>query len=137
MTESVLSIDIAKLKFNICLINLNDKLKHKVLPDTSTGLGTTTGLALQAKLQRVHACLEATGTYGNHLALCLHQAEHGECGQSGSHQSLCRESALTHQDRPRGCRTDRAFISHKSLSRGRLCQQKWVNCKHLSADWSL
>ena len=37
MTEPVLGIDIAKLKFNVCLININGKLKHKVLPNTSTG----------------------------------------------------------------------------------------------------
>src|SRR5215212_2716173 len=37
MTEPVLGIDIAKLKFNVCLININGKLKHKVFPNTSTG----------------------------------------------------------------------------------------------------
>ena len=38
MTEPVLGIDIAKLKFNVCLINLNGKLKHKVFPNTATGI---------------------------------------------------------------------------------------------------
>lgn len=37
MTEPVLGIDISKLKFNVCLININGKLKHKVFPNTSTG----------------------------------------------------------------------------------------------------
>lgn len=37
MTRPVLGIDIAKLKFNVCLIHLNGKLKHKVFPNHATG----------------------------------------------------------------------------------------------------
>jgi transposase len=72
MTLPILGIDIAKLKFNLCLINLNGKLRHKVFPNTSTGFAQlTTWLSTQG-VERVHACLEATGTYGE--ALSLHSA---------------------------------------------------------------
>ena len=37
MTESILGIDIAQLKFNVCLINSSSKLKHRVFPNTLTG----------------------------------------------------------------------------------------------------
>lgn len=37
MTLPLLGIDIAKLKFNVCLINSSGKLRHKVWPNTMTG----------------------------------------------------------------------------------------------------
>ncbi len=76
MTESVLGIDIAKLKFNVCLINAQDKLRHKLFPNTSTGFAQLAEWLSKRGVQRVHACLEATGTYGEALALFLHQAGH-------------------------------------------------------------
>ena len=76
MTEPALGIDIAKLKFNACLINSRDKLKHKVFPNTSTGFEHLREWLSRQGVERVHACLEATGTYGEALALFLHQAGH-------------------------------------------------------------
>jgi transposase len=76
MTEPALGIDIAKLKFNVCLINQNGKLKHKVFPNTATGFEQLTGWLSKQGVQCVHACLEATGTYGEALSLFLHQAGH-------------------------------------------------------------
>jgi transposase len=76
MTEPMLGIDIAKLKFNVCLINLNSKLKHKVFPNTLTGFEQLSTWLSKQGVQRVHACLEATGTYGEALALFLYQAGH-------------------------------------------------------------
>ena len=76
MTETALGIDIAKLKFNVCLINSSGKLRHKVFPNTSTGFEQLLDWLLSQGVQRVHACLEATGTYGEALSLFLHQAGH-------------------------------------------------------------
>jgi transposase len=76
MTLPVLGIDIAKLKFNLCLINTSGKLKHKVLPNTSTGFEQLRDWLSKQGVQSVHACLEATGTYGEALSLFLHQAGH-------------------------------------------------------------
>lgn len=76
MIEPMLGIDIAKLKFNVCLINLNSKLKHKVFPNTLTGFEQLSMWLSKQGVQRVHACLEATGTYGEALALFLYQAGH-------------------------------------------------------------
>lgn len=74
MTEPVLGIDMAKLKFNVCLINLNGKLKHKVFPNTSTGFEQLRVWLTKQGVERVHACLEATGTYSEPLALFLHES---------------------------------------------------------------
>lgn len=76
MTEPALGIDIAKLKFNVCLINSSGKLRHKVFPNTSTGFEQLLDWLSRQGVQSVHACLEATGTYGEALALFLHQAGH-------------------------------------------------------------
>ena len=76
MVEPVLGIDIAKLKFNVCLINTSGKLRHKVFPNTSTGFEQLREWLTKQGVGRVHACLEATGTYGEALALFLHEAGH-------------------------------------------------------------
>src|SRR5215210_3251193 len=76
MTEAALGIDIAKLKFNVCLINLEGKLKHKVFPNTAPGCEQLTQWLTKQGIQCVHACLEATGTSGEALSLFLHQAGH-------------------------------------------------------------
>jgi transposase len=76
MTEPTLGIDIAKLKFNVCLIRHSGKLKHRVFTNTATGFAQLLDWLSKHSLQRVHACLEATGTYGEALSLCLHEAGH-------------------------------------------------------------
>jgi transposase len=76
MTEPALGIDIAKLKFNVCLIHKGGKLRHKVLPNTSTGFEQLRDWLSKQRVERVHACLEATGSYGEALSLFLYQVGH-------------------------------------------------------------
>src|SRR5215216_3311933 len=76
MTEPTLGIDIAKLKFNACLIQPSGKLRHKVFPNNPPGFEQLKGWLSKQGVESVHACLEATGTYGEALALFLHQAGH-------------------------------------------------------------
>jgi transposase len=76
MTEPILGIDIAKLKFNVCLINPSGKLKHKVFPNTSTGFEQLLDWLSRQGLDSVQVCLEATGTYGEALSLFLHEVGH-------------------------------------------------------------
>jgi transposase len=76
MTQPVLGIDIAKLKFNVCLINQSSKFKHKLFSNTSTGFEQLRQWLSKHRVERVHACLEATGTYGEALSLFLHEAGH-------------------------------------------------------------
>jgi transposase len=76
MIEPPLGIDIAKLKFNVCLINPRGKLRHKVFPNTATGFEQLLEWLSTQGVGRIHACMEATGTYGEALALCLYQASH-------------------------------------------------------------
>ncbi|PYS49152.1 MAG: IS110 family transposase [Acidobacteria bacterium] len=76
MTLPTFGIDIAKLKFNVCLINLTGKLRHKVFPNTRTGFEQLRQWLTNQGAQSVHACMEATGTYGDSLSLFLHEAGH-------------------------------------------------------------
>ena len=74
MILPALGIDIAKLKFNVCLINSKDKLKHKVFPNSPDGFTQLVAWLAKQNVERVHACMEATGTYGEALAYHLHAA---------------------------------------------------------------
>lgn len=76
MTGPTLGIDIAKLKFNACLISTTGKLKHKLFPNTEAGFEQLREWLAKQGVERVHACLEATGAYGDALALFLHEARH-------------------------------------------------------------
>lgn len=76
MTAPALGIDIAKLKFNVCLINQNGKLRHKVFPNTSPGFEHLRDWLSRQGVSTVHACLEATGTYSEPLALFLAELGH-------------------------------------------------------------
>jgi len=76
MTLPALGIDIAKLKFNVCLIKHSGKLKHKVFSNSDAGFEQLKEWLSKQGVERVHACLEATGRYGEAISLCLHQAGH-------------------------------------------------------------
>jgi transposase len=75
MTDAILGIDIAKAKFDVALWR-DGKLRHKVLPNTKAGFAALSQWLAKQGAARVHACLEATGTYGEALALYLADAGH-------------------------------------------------------------
>ena len=76
MTLSIIGIDISKLKFDLCLLRDNGKLKHKVFPNTAPGFLQLSTWLKQQKVERAHLCMEATGTYGEALATYLCDAGH-------------------------------------------------------------
>ena len=71
-----LGLDIAKLKFNACLLREDGKLRHRVFPNTPVGFAQLIEWLGREQVTRAHACLEATGTYGDSLATYLHEAGH-------------------------------------------------------------
>jgi len=74
LPATVLGIDIAKLKFDVCLIKPNGKAKHKVFPNTRDGFEQLARWFASHQVANSRACLEATGTYGEALALFLFEA---------------------------------------------------------------
>src|SRR4051812_17645780 len=76
MITSPLGIDISKRKFDACLIRESGKLRHRSFPNSADGFSQLSAWLTKYKAERVHACLEATGAYGESLAAYLHEAGH-------------------------------------------------------------
>lgn len=76
MTLHVLGIDISKLKFDVALWRDTGKFKHKVFLNTAAGFRQLSAWLEKQQVERLHACLEATGTYGEALATYLFDAGH-------------------------------------------------------------
>jgi transposase len=74
--DAVLGIDIAKAKFDVALLLPDGKLRRKSCPNTPAGFAELTQWLGRQGAPRVHASLEATGTYGDALAHYLHDAGH-------------------------------------------------------------
>lgn len=75
MTPLILGIDIAKAKFDVALLR-EGKLRHKVFPNSAPGFKALSAWLAKQQAPRVHACLEATGAYGEALACYLADAGH-------------------------------------------------------------
>jgi transposase len=71
---TALGIDIAKLKFDVCLIKENGRAKHKVFQNTRHGFEQLVAWLDTHQVTDPYACLEATGTYGEPLAAFLFEA---------------------------------------------------------------
>ena len=74
--DAVLGIDIAKAKFVTALLTPDGKLRRKSCPNTPAGFAQLADWLTRQRVTHVHACLEATGTYGEALATWLHDAGH-------------------------------------------------------------
>ena len=76
MSLPALGIDISKLKFDSCLVRDSGKLRHKVFPNSPASYAQLSSWLEKHKAARAHACLEATGTYGDELAAYLNGLGH-------------------------------------------------------------
>ena len=74
--ESVLGIDVAKAKVDIWFERVPPSAKpiHRCYANTPAGHQCLLAWLATQAVGRLHACLEATGSYSDALALCLHQA---------------------------------------------------------------
>ncbi len=68
-----LGLDVAKRSFDAALLLDNDRYRHRQFTNSPTGFTQLAAWLRQHATGPVHAGLEATGTYGNALALFLHQ----------------------------------------------------------------
>jgi len=76
MEPTIVGIDIAKKKFDVALL-LGEKTKSGAFHNTPAGFATfARWLTTRHGVERIHACIEATGTYGEELALYLYRAGH-------------------------------------------------------------
>lgn len=72
---TTLGIDVSKSKFDVALLR-NGKYRTKVLPNTPAGLRALATWLEQHGVEKSHACLESTGTYGDALTRFLFDAGH-------------------------------------------------------------
>ncbi len=72
----LLGIDIAKDKFDVALLLASGKYKTKVFANSTKGFTSLQQWLVDQQALHVHACMEATGVYGDALALFLADAGH-------------------------------------------------------------
>jgi transposase len=76
MAQPILGIDVAKATLAVVLLHAN-RTYRKELANTASGHASLLGwLAHHTSGQHVHAALEATGVYGEEVALALYEAGH-------------------------------------------------------------
>ncbi len=68
----IIGIDIAKLKFDVILLLETDKEKHKTFTNDEKGNQLFKVWLHQNNASGAHICMEATGRYGEEVALFLH-----------------------------------------------------------------
>ena len=76
MTQPVLGIDIAKETFDVCL-TIEGKNRQEQFENNAGGFKKLNRWMSKYTSEKVHACLEATGQYGEALAEYLYQEGHG------------------------------------------------------------
>lgn len=76
MVDGYLGIDVAKDTLEACLRLPTGKYKHRRFPNTAAGHQALLAWLHQWAATQVHACLEATGAYGQAVAHFLH--DHGQ-----------------------------------------------------------
>ena len=75
MSQATLGIDVAKRKLDVALLT-TDKTYTKQFENSPNGFQALQAWLGSFSLPAVHACLEATGTYGDAIALFLHEQGH-------------------------------------------------------------
>lgn len=75
MSAPILGIDIAKQRVEVALL-VDGKAKNKTFKNTMEGFEALSFWLKKLGIPKVHACLEATGNYGEDLAMYLHEAGH-------------------------------------------------------------
>jgi len=108
MSLPPLGLDLAKLKFNACLARDGGKLRHKVFSNDEAGFAQLSEWLERQGVGRVHACMEATGTYGDALAAHLHEAGHAV---SRVNPAAVKAYAQSHLSRTKNDRVDAALIA--------------------------
>jgi transposase len=114
MTHSIVGIDISKLKFDLCLLRENGKLKHKVFPNSTSGFVQLSAWLVKQRVELAHACMEATGTYGEALAIYLFDAGYRV---SIINPAVIKAYAQSHLSRTKTDKVDATLIA-------RFCQER-------------
>ncbi len=108
MSLPPLGLDVAKLKFDACLVREGGKFRHKLFANNPEGFAQLSDWLKKQGGKQVHACLEATGTYGDPLATYLHEQDHLV---SVVNPAAIKAYARSHLSRTKTDRVDAALIA--------------------------
>lgn len=75
MSKNILGIDVAKLKLDVALISGGKTFSNK-FDNSAKGFKLLEAWLRSLDIEQVHVCLEATGSYGDEVALFLHHKGH-------------------------------------------------------------
>ncbi len=75
MSEAILGIDVSKKKLDVAL-KFDSKTLKKKFNNSPKDFKLLQGWLMSLRIERVHACLESTGTYGEAVAEFLHEKGH-------------------------------------------------------------
>ncbi len=107
MSLPTLGIDLAKNKFDVALLR-DEHISHHSFPNTPAGIAALLAWLQAQGVAQVHACLEATGTYGDEVARRLHAAGHIVSVVNPAVLKAFRQSTLT---RTKNDRTDAYLLA--------------------------
>lgn len=115
MSETVLGIDVAKKKLDACLL-MNGKELVKKFTNDIKGIRLLEGWLRSMKIERVHVCLEATGTYGEMVAEFLYEHGHRVSVVNPSRiEAFARSELKRNKTDPADARTIARFCLEKDL----------------------
>jgi transposase len=103
-----LGIDSSKAKFDVALLLDQGKLRHKVFANTPAGFQQLSDWLVKHKAPTIHACMEAAGTYGEALAVHLHETGHRV---SIVNPAIIKAFAVTERSRTKTDKSDATLIA--------------------------
>lgn len=103
-----LGIDISKSKFDVSLLLPDGRLHHRVFLNSPAGFKQLSAWLTKRHVSRLHACMEATGTYSDALATYLHQAGHRV---SVVNPAIIKAFAMTELSRTKTDKSDSSLIA--------------------------
>ncbi len=101
-------LDLAKLKFNACLVRAGGKLRHRTFSNDEAGFAQLSAWLTKNGTALTHACMEATGAYYEALATYLHDAGHAV---SVVNPAAIKAYAQSHLSRTKNDRVDATLIA--------------------------
>jgi transposase len=132
--DAVLGIDIGKAKFHVTVLFSDGTRRRKACANSPAGCSELLAWLARHGAARVHACLEATGTYGELVATTLVDA---------GHQVSILNPAIIHHTPRVGCCARKPIRSTRTSSptmrrrnthpSGRPCRGKFASSKPWSA----
>ena len=131
-----MGIDVSKNTLDAALVCGAGKPRHKVFANTPAGHAQLLSWLQDNSVQVSHACLEATGTWADAMALALHQAGHKVSVVNPAlirafGQSQLKRTKTDKAGRPLGRHNSlRAFARCTSHLRGLHRHLKCASCRH-------